>query len=169
MVSPATTEVSTDGYGPLEAALRTAGEAQQDLSSAFTQIMFQFQEEQEQVFASSGAFGGRTVWKPLSEKYAAWKEKVIAGAPILTLASIMRESLTDAEATGAVRVVTADELFIGVDFMVGGYNLAELHHTGTKRGLPKREPIRVTEDQMDTWTEIIARHLVGERSEIAWQ
>jgi hypothetical protein len=160
-------EVRTEGFERIEEALRLAEERGADLSAAFTRILYDFQGEQEQVFAGSGAFGGRGGWEPLSESYAAWKEQVVAGAPILTLTGLMRASLTDVEAEGAVRTVTADELFIGTDLMVGPWNLASLHHTGTKRGMPARPPIRVTDEQLERWLQIIAEHLVGAQTSTA--
>lgn len=157
---PVTVTAETEGYEKLEAVLLAAGERGENLSAAFARIMFDFQQEQEQVFAASGAFGGRGGWEPLSEKYGAWKARITPGAPILTLTGNMRGSLTDAKALGAVRTVTADELFIGTDIMVGSWNLAWLHADGTET-MPARPPIRVTEDQLERWMEIILKHLTG--------
>lgn len=159
-------EVRTEGLERIEDVLRLAAERGVDLSAAFRRIVYDFQGEQGQVFANSGAFGGRGGWEPLSEDYAAWKERIVAGAPVLTLTGLMRESLTDMEAEGAVRRITADELFIGTDIMVGPWNLAWLHHTGTKRGMPARPPIRVTDEQLERWLQIIVEHLVGERTNL---
>ena len=72
----------------------------------------------------------------------------------------LRASLTDPEAEFAVYEVGPTELFIGSAIPVGGgkWNLAALHQFGTAK-MPARPVITITEQQMESWLEILERFL----------
>lgn len=162
MVRP---EVRTEGYRQAQEVIDKAQRAQADLRPAYRAVLEQFEDEQEQVFAHSGAHGGRPRWTRLSEAYAAFKQRHYGDLPILTLSSSFAETLTDSNATGAIREVTRDVLVIGSVRAVGskskGYNLGVLHAEG-KGNLPKREAIRPTAEQDEKWADLIMGHLFVE-------
>jgi len=93
-------------------------------------------------FDAQGAGPEMGSWAPLSESYAAWKEKHYPGQPILVRTGKLRAALTDSNAPGARRDVSGESLSYGTT----GIPYASAHQTGSVAGhltagnLPARPP-----------------------------
>lgn len=74
-------------------------------------------------------------WAPLSPKYAAYKQKVAPGAPILVLTGRLRDALTNGSSANALRDISGTGLTYGTKSVP----YASYHQTGGSR-LPARPP-----------------------------
>lgn len=143
----------------LSRALDIAADELEDLSPAFERMAADFYETQRQVFIKEGGFEGLKPWAPLSDSYAAWKERHYPGRPILVLIGRLRAALTVPNARGAIKQVTANSLILGAHVPVkGGWNLAALHQHGTRK-MPARPPLRLTEPQKKRWVKYMHEHV----------
>lgn len=128
-----------------------------DLRPVWPEIRENFIENEERQFSSEGhhASGG---WKPLSPKYADWKERHYPGRPILVLSGALRESLTGG--SGFLYRTGRLSMSIGTKNPVGSYHQRGAGH------LPRRPPIELTERQKGKWMKILHEYIwknVGRR------
>lgn len=87
-------------------------------------------------FAAEGQGPDAGNWKPLSARYAEWKEANFPGMPILQRTQALVRGLTDGGASTARRDISGDSLVFGTR----GVPYASFHQTGTAK-MPARPPI----------------------------
>ena len=119
-----------------------------DMTGIFLRWGEDFRETQHGVFASEGAFEGRSRWEELSPRYREWKEANYPGQPILVLTGRMRSGLTDKEDSDHIEEIDSTNFAIGVRS-----DYAQFHQTGTGR-MPQRKVIELTEPQKLRWVQI---------------
>lgn len=93
-----------------------------------------FEEKVGEQFEARGK-GPSGSWAALSTKYAAWKERVAPGRPLLVLTGALGAALTDSADAGARRDISGDSLSYGTK----GVPYATFHQTGTS-DMPSRPP-----------------------------
>jgi len=127
-----------------------------DMRPAWDRIHQNFLQGEHGTFALEGAFGGKAKWKPLSPKYALWKESRYPGQPILALKGSLRASLTQASDPDHVYEATADGVTMGTKLRTpdGRWNLGLLHQKGTRK-MPARPPVELTAQQKNEWVSIM--------------
>lgn len=120
----------------LTAAFERAGAEVADVGKhVLPKLVPVLEEAVARQFDAQGAGPEMGSWAPLSESYAAWKEKHYPGAPILVRTGKLRAALTDSNAEGARRDVGSDVLTYGTQ----GVPYASHHQEGTSR-MPARPP-----------------------------
>jgi phage gpG-like protein len=123
-----------------------------DLTPVFKDIADDFRSNMDKVFASSGAFKGRSAWAPLSDQYASWKASAVGSRPILVFSGDMRNSFTR-KGPGHVCLISGDGLVIGSKDPKAHY-----HQAGTSK-MPARKIVEMTEEQRRRWSNIIKKYL----------
>ncbi len=157
------------GVAQVSRVLAISAERVKDLIPAFEQIADDFYKGERRVFVAEGAVGEAPsesgvgtwqVWAPLNPEYAAWKRKKGFGTKILVKTGKLKASLTSSNDDGSIRVINKLSMELGTSVPYAKY-----HQTGTNRGLPKREPLRITKRQARFWVQLINKFLldVGER------
>lgn len=125
-----------------------------NLRKPFKRIADDFYQTQKATFNAEGAYEGKPKWKELSPEYQAWKSMRYGSTKILVLTGKLRDAATRPDAEGSVFKLGTQSLKMGVELMVGGWNLAALHQFGTGR-LPAREVVRLTSEQKKRWVRIV--------------
>lgn len=125
-----------------------------DLTPAFEQMADEFNQWEEEAFATGGASSGNA-WPPLAASTAAHKTRRRGGQILVESGRLMR-SLTTPNAQDAIRDITGRKMTLGTDTPYAGF-----HQTGTSR-MPARPIIRLTAANRDRWTRIIHHHLVAQ-------
>lgn len=138
---------NVDGEQQMQRFLDLAADSVNDFSTVFDKLADEFRQSQEQVFANSGAFEGRSGWRKLSPNYRKWKSQHYPGKPILTLRGDLRKSLTQ-KGGNHIERITANSMVIGTKD-----KKAVWHHRGTSK-MPKRKVIELTEPQKRRWVQI---------------
>lgn len=101
-----------DGEGVFDRAF-TRIDSLDDFRPVWPSVIDEFYVIEQEQFDTEGAAGGSGRWRPLSEKYRAWKEVHYPGAPILQSEGDLVASLTDPEAPDAIVIPARDELVLG--------------------------------------------------------
>jgi phage gpG-like protein len=91
------------------------------------------------LFRTEGAAAG-SAWKPLSEKYARWKEAHFSGQPVLQRTGDLMKSLTNPHDANAVRIQERNTLTLGSRIPYAVY-----HQAGTSK-MPPRPAIQFSEE-----------------------
>lgn len=125
-----------------------------DFRPLWGNVIGEFHQIEAEQFMSEGAAGGAK-WAPLKKPYADYKEVAYPGQPILQATSELRESLIETDALGAVVRPGQEELVIGTSIPYGLF-----HQRGTRRGLPRRPPINLSEAQKRRIQKSIQKGLV---------
>lgn len=113
-------------------------------------------------------------WPPLSEAYAAWKQKHWPGIPIGVLSGALRESLTFPNDQSAVWNATATGLTVGtkVPYAIfqqlgtqargksAGLRPYKKYTYGSGGGMPPRPPLRVSAEFMLTMGKLLQEYSV---------
>ena len=92
-----------------------------------------FEGEVSKQFEGRGVGPQSGSWAALSSKYAAWKERVTPGRPLLVLSGALGAALTESADTNAERTINGDSLTYGTK----GVPYATFHQTGTGK-MPAR-------------------------------
>lgn len=140
-----------------------------DWKPAFEAILKDFKKGQVEQFVSQGSYGTAGGWRPLSPRYAAWKEAHRPGMPILVFSGLLKEAATNPKAE-----IGKDSLKIIIDDE-GSYQLfskrqgrmvtkhkpavAAYHQKGGGR-LPKRAVIQLPQSQIVRWRKIFHQYMV---------
>jgi len=143
-----------DGDVQLARALSRFGDNVKDLRPAFWDITKLFWDIEKQQFNTEGGYGSGG-WKGLSPNYEAWKARNYPGKPILQRTGRMMSSLTG-QTGDTIKELNPMSLRLGTSV-----NYAIYHQEGTSRGLPKRKPIQLTEQDKRNWVKTIQRWLVN--------
>lgn len=116
-----------------------------DWRPIFTDIANLFRKHEKRHLKTEGAATGKK-FEPLSEAYAAWKDRNFPGRPILVLRGTLREALTKKGAPGSLELLGRKRMVVGLN---PGYrtpqgvllsDYAHAHSQGD--GVPARPPIR---------------------------
>jgi hypothetical protein len=136
-----------------------------DLSAIFRQIQHDFYYMMRRRFASEGAFEGHGRWTGLSDQYAAWKESVRPGQPILAFNFGLMESLTSPGGPGSIAAIGPHEMIVGTGLRTkSGHGLGWLHQRGWKKRGGGRAPARplipepLGEPTINRWMRIVRDH-----------
>lgn len=126
--------VGTDtGEGALQrlaVAFERGGEAIADFGKyVFPKLGPAMEEAEVAQFAAEGAGPVAGQWAALTPTYAAWKEGVAPGMPILEFSGALRSALTSSSSAGARREATATDFVFGTQ----GVPYASFHQTGTAK------------------------------------
>lgn len=100
----------------------------------FPKVVPVLEAAEQRQFEGEGV-GPRGHWAPLSESYAAVKEVMWPGQPLLVASGALKEALTSSSSSFARRVIARDEF----DFGTIGIEYASFHQVGTVR-MPDRPP-----------------------------
>ena len=145
---------NVDGEEQLNRWLDIAADSVNDFSTIFEKLADDFRETQKEVFKNEGAFEGLSKWASLSPKYKKWKTKHFPGRPILELTGAMKRSLINRADSNHIERITPNTFEIGTkDFK------AILHQRGTKKPMPKRKVIDLSESQKRRWVQIAHQEL----------
>ena len=130
--------VGTDtGEGALQrlaVAFERGGEAIADFGRfVFPKLGPAMERAEQAQFDAEGEGPVSGAWAALSPSYAAWKEGVRPGMPILQFDGALRAALTTAAAANAHREWTAANFVFGT----AGLPYASFHQTGTSRMKPR--------------------------------
>ena len=139
--------------------LRTLSGRANDLYPAWNDVLNILYEAEQQLFAKEGQTEEHSKWEELSPRYAAWKERHYPGMPILALTGRFSGSMTD-PAGQHTEIRERRRLTWGSDHKVsGGHDLGGLHAEGTEN-MPAREPIRITQRNVDDIADVIVDHIL---------
>lgn len=129
-------EEAPEGFARLAVAFERAGAELAEVGKyVFPLLVPVLEAAERQQFDSEG--GGQTgSWAPLSEQYAAWKEKNFPGRKILDRTGTLREALTNGTSVFARREMSADNFVFGTS----GVPYATFHQLGTVR-MPARPEV----------------------------
>ena len=117
----------------------------------FNAIGRDIRRELRKVFNAEGAYpGGQTRWPELKPRYAAWKQRVAPGKPMLELSGSYKKSVTIRGARGNIHRVTRRSIQLGS---------AIPYAIQMEQGVPKRNvsarPISrvLTQEMRDRWND----------------
>lgn len=130
------------------------GDATANWRKPFGLISKDFYNTQRATFDAEGAHEGKPKWAEDSPRYKAWKASKGFSSKTLVLTGKLRGAATSPSAEGSVFNLGRQRLEMGVNLMVGGWNLAALHQFGT-RDMPAREVVRISSEQKKRWVRII--------------
>jgi phage gpG-like protein len=125
-----------------------------DFRSVWPFVIEWFYSTEHEQLDSEGAKGAHGIWKRLTSKYFAWKEKHYPGKPIMQLTGKLYASLTDFESPDAVLRMEKTELTIGTQT-----EYARFHQLGGDK-LPRRSLIAPSGVQKRGLQKAIQRPLV---------
>jgi len=145
-------EFEVAGVKQLDRALGLLKVNVKDLRFIWDDIYDDFRKGGEKLFGSEGKGGsrGNAKWRKLSTPYAAYKARVRPGRKILVFDGNLKSSLTQKGASGAIYQKSKLSLTMGSSIPYALY-----HQTGTRRGLPKRPPIDLSNAQKNRWLKLI--------------
>lgn len=141
-----------DGIKQIDRGFERFTQDIKDLRPAFENMVRDFRQIERMQFESAG--GRATGWQPLSPRYAAYKARRYPGQPLMVATGDLRSSLTG-HTSDTIEEIEPLQLTLGTRDPK-----AIFHHRGTRRGLPKRPLIELTEPDKRRWTNYIHRHLV---------
>lgn len=121
-----------------------------DASPVWNTLADRFASIERRQFASQGGYGSGG-WVALSPRYAAWKQRVAPGKPILELTGALKDSLT--RRPFGVEVIEPGFMVLG-----SGIEYGEFHQRGD--GVPVRRPVELPESERRTWVNLIQRFIV---------
>lgn len=156
---PLTLEVA--GVQQVNRKLGLAAAAVQDLRPVWEDVYDDFLDRESKVFDAQGQSGSKTremgggawgEWEALNEEYAKRKAAEGYGSRILVRTGDLRSSLTSRNADAVFR---ADQRSVSMGTKVP---YAWYHQTG--KGVPKREPIRVSEAAARMWARMIQKFVL---------
>lgn len=130
-----------------------------DWRQPFEQMAEDFWEQNKETFEAEGPG-----WRPLSPRYAKWKEKAYPGKPILVRTGALKASLTSGFARHSIFEVYPTRMEIGTSIPYAMY-----HQTGSLKVVdhpPKRSPVEITYGLRKTWNKRLENWL---RDEINYQ
>jgi phage gpG-like protein len=138
-----------DGLGKVSVAMERAG----DNLSRFGEYVFPklqpvFEEHTKRQMDAEGQGPVAGHWQALSEAYAAWKDDVAPGNPLLQLKGDLYEGLTSSSSPLAHRAYSAAQFNFGTQ----NVPYASFHQTGTHR-MPARPPFDFNEEQLQQDTQ----------------
>lgn len=136
---------------PAISALKGLLERLRDLRPVWRSLTVYLRRAALQQFASEGGRGGAQ-WAPLTPRYAAQKEKVFPGQPIMRASDRLFQSLTDQTADSVVEI-EAQEMTFGTEVPYARY-----HQRGEGRN-PQRKILVVTEEDRRQLKKIVRAHL----------
>lgn len=152
--------------------LLTLNERSQNFYPAWNSVLNILYEAEQQLFAREGRTSEHGKWEELSPRYAAWKAKHYPGMPILTLTGRFRGSMTDPSGQHT-EFKQPRRLVWGSDYKVsGGHDLGGIHAEGRSPHMPAREPIRITQNNVDDMADVIVDYLLDfdlSRPRQAWE
>ena len=134
--------VTVDGQEKATRAFRVVDESLRDWRGVWPEIQGYLLRASAEQFDSIGSRGGQQ-WRPLSPRYAKWKELNYPGQPILVRTGALRESLTRSGANG--NVANFQPLFAEYGTSI---RYAKFHQRGTRR-MPARPPFAPTARDID--------------------
>ena len=145
--------IKVDGLSKLQRRLQGLSSRVTDLRPIWGAIAGEFREGEREVFEKEGAVDGWGQWAPLDPKYAA--RKVKDGFPdiIMVRTGELEDSLTG---FGPGSIFRSDPMSMEIGTSVEHAK----YHQRAKSPRKRREPIRVTEEQMEIWGDIIERFIV---------
>lgn len=114
-------------------------------------------------FETEGEAGLGSKWKPLSEVYAAWKERHFPGKKILERTGELKASLSSRTAAGSVYEERPQSLTIGSSIPYGIY-----HQTGGRK-LPQRKEIALDERTKRELMRLAQAYLVQIATNAGWR
>ena len=123
-----------------------------DFTKPFERIADNFYEGEREIFGSGGGAAGG--WAPLSPQYAAWKSLHYPGRPILQRTGAMMESFTGKSGPFSRFSLAPKRLEMGADDPKAGY------HQKGGGNLPKREVVKLKEQQKREWMKYVHEHAV---------
>ena len=106
-------------------------------------------------FSTQGSSGKSGAWRPLSPKYAAWKEKNYPGRPILVQRGQLKRSMVKKGAADNIYRETKNILVMGTQNKLG-----RIHQDGTRR-MPARKIIDLTAEQFNKIGKIVWDYTKG--------
>jgi len=124
-----------------------------DQSPALARIADDFREMIARQFASEGRAEG-TPWAPLAPATLRRRR----GGGILFSTGALLRSLQEPGAPGHVEELEAHSLALGTRLPYAQY-----HQSGTRRGLPARPLIVLSQARSERWVEIVRQH-IGEKT-----
>ena len=134
--------------------LRTLSGRANYLYPVWDSVLNVLYEAEQQLFAQEGQTDEHSRWAELSPRYAAWKEEHYPGMPILTLTGRFRGSMTD-PAGQHTEIRERRRLTWGSDHKVSGG-----HDLGGILAATAREPIRITQRNVDDIADVIVDHIL---------
>jgi hypothetical protein len=147
------------------------GEGVKDWRPVFKLIAEDYRKGEIEQFATQGGSGSGG-WKQLSEKYGKWKEEQKPGTPLLVFNGFLRKAAINPKVE-----MTKDSLTLTIDDSTDDYQIytkthglvrkhkpatAAFHQEGTKRGLPARPVIQLSEAQVVRWRKYFHSFLLNE-------
>lgn len=143
-------EFVVDGVTQMSRSMSRFADSLKDFTPVFEQISENFKAIEREQFNTEG--GRVSNWTPLSEDYAEWKSLHFPGKPILQASGALMASLTGG--TNFIKRITSSEMTIG-----SSDPKAIFHQRGTQK-MPKREVIKLVEDDKRTWMKILQKAAV---------
>jgi len=151
--------------------LRTMDGRSQELYPVWDKVLNIIYEAEQRLFEREGRTSEHGKWEKLSPRYAAWKKKHYPGMPILTLTGRFNGSMTDPSGRHA-DIRERQTLTWGSAYEVsGGYDLGGIHAEGHEN-MPAREPIRVTQRNVDDIANTVVDYILDfdlSRPRQAWE
>lgn len=149
-------EVEVFGVKQLSRVMAVSLDAVKDLRPAWWYITEDFVKREQTVFTRQGAVQGWAKWKPLNPEYLAWKKANGWSPKIMVQGGRTAHSLTDRKAADFIEHMTPKSLEIGTRVPYAHFH----QKPGDKSRNPKREVIRVTENQKKFWIKTIQAFIV---------
>ena len=137
----------------LEKALKRiddAGDRARDLRPAWAPIAADFHDRERDLFENEGGAEGWAQWEPLDPAYAERKKREGKDDRILVRDGTLSESL-GGYGPGFIFAAEPQTVEMGTDVKYAKY------HQYARGGRKKREPIRITDDQVGFWVAVIER------------
>ena len=117
-----------------------------DATPAWEMLAESFLDTERKQFATQGGLSGG--WRPLSDRYAAWKAAHYPGKPILQRTGDLARSLTEGP---QIRVIEPHQMVLGTDV-----DYAHWHQLGTDR-MPRRRPVDLPRPTRVAWVKVLQR------------
>lgn len=139
-----------------------------DWRPVFEAILADFKKGETEQFRSEGRYGSGG-WPALSPKYAAWKESVRPGMPILVFSGLLMKAASNprAEIGATTLKITIDDagsysVFTKTKGTVTRHKpaVAEFHQAGAGR-LKKRPVIQLPQSQIVRWQKLFQSYMVA--------
>lgn len=139
------------GERVFDRTLSGLAERAEDLRPVWDSLADRFENAEKRQFRSEGRYGSGG-WQPLSDDYAAWKDRVAPGKPIMELTGDLKKDLTTQPFALDVREPHL--------FMVGTMDpKARWHQEGAGRN-PQRKVVSLPESEKRQWVKTMQRYFV---------
>lgn len=149
-------QIKVDGLEGIQNKMKVVEAEIKDFTSVFHLIADDFRRTEKYKFEAEGAYDGAKKWEALSPKYAERKQKEVGHKKILEYSGKLKKSLTNKGDANHTLIIKPTKMEIGTRVKVKGWNLARLHHHGTRR-LPERKIIELTDVMVKRWTDLMFR------------